>query len=151
LERVVEQDVEDLPRRLWRHVGRDTPGGTTVSGRPPAAKRAAHVTAACFVASRAMSVVGALLRSPAARRSSCSIVTMSRSACASAAADLDPVDARQADVEHEEVDAVLAEPLQRGLARADVRDRVSLPLERAHQRLRDRGVILDNEQSCDPG
>jgi hypothetical protein len=63
------------------------------------------------------------------------------------AADLDAVDVRQADVEHDQVDAAAGDPLERGGAAVDVLDVVALARERANERLADRGIVLDHQQA----
>src|SRR4051794_38939478 len=66
---------------------------------------------------------------------------------ARAAAHLDPVDVRQADVENHEVDAARVDAPDGGAARVDVIDVVALARQGADQRLADRDVVFDHEEA----
>ena len=60
-------------------------------------------------------------------------------------ADLEPVDLREHDVEHDEVDLFLGEALQRLLAVARLNDAVAVPLERIREELLDRVLVVDEQ------
>ena len=60
-------------------------------------------------------------------------------------ADLEPVDLRQHQIEHDEVDAALGEPLQRLLAVARGDNAEAIPLERVRQQLLNRVLVVDEE------
>ena len=62
-----------------------------------------------------------------------------------APADLEPVHARQHDVEDDEVDVLLREALERLVAVARLHDAISVPLERVGEQRLDRVLVVDEE------
>src|SRR4029078_7258166 len=62
-----------------------------------------------------------------------------------AAADLEPVDLRKHDVEHDEVDRLLREPAQSLVAVAGLDDAIGVPLERVREGCLDRILVVDEE------
>ena len=60
-------------------------------------------------------------------------------------ADLETVDLRQHDVEHDEVDLLLGEPPQRLLAVARLDDAVPVPLERIREERLNRVLVVDEQ------
>ena len=67
------------------------------------------------------------------------------------AADLDPVDAGQAEVEHDDLERRRRPPPAARPRRCPRLDVVPLALERPHERIGDRGVVLHHEQSAMAG
>src|SRR4051812_26904780 len=70
-----------------------------------------------------------------------------RAAVARAAAHLDAVDVRQAEVEDEQVDTAGLDAVERRGARGDVLDVVPLTGQGAHERLADRGIVFDDQEA----
>ena len=64
---------------------------------------------------------------------------------AKALADLEPVDLRQHQVEHDEVDVLLGEAPQRLVAVSGRNDPEPVALERVRQELLDRVLVVDEE------
>ncbi len=60
-------------------------------------------------------------------------------------AHLEAVELRQHDVEHDEIDGLIAEALEGFLAVGSLDDRVAVPLERKGQHLADGLLVIDEE------